>query len=74
MTVNGYFCRNCADVEFAKRHVDPTRPKDGPNGIYATDGDVAKRTPAIAAIDRVATSSELGASRLAATPLLDIRV
>ena len=24
--VNGYFCRNCADVELAKRGMDPAKP------------------------------------------------
>ena len=24
--VNGYFCRNCADEELAKRGMDPARP------------------------------------------------
>jgi hypothetical protein len=24
--VNGYFCRNCADVELAKRGMDPAHP------------------------------------------------
>lgn len=24
--VNGYFCRNCADVELAKKGMDPARP------------------------------------------------
>jgi len=26
MNVNGYYCRNCADVELAKRHLDPAKP------------------------------------------------
>ena len=25
--VNGYFCRNCADVELAKKGMDPTEPR-----------------------------------------------
>lgn len=25
MNVNGYYCRNCADVELAKRHLDPAK-------------------------------------------------
>ncbi|MBU1377665.1 MAG: hypothetical protein KKE02_16490 [Alphaproteobacteria bacterium] len=33
--VNGYVCRNCTDVEFAKKGVDPAHPKDGPQGVYA---------------------------------------
>ena len=24
--VNGYYCRNCADVELAKKGMDPTKP------------------------------------------------
>lgn len=24
--VNGYFCRNCADVELAKKGIDPAHP------------------------------------------------
>ncbi len=35
--VNGYVCRNCTDVAYAKKGVDPARPKDGPQGVYATE-------------------------------------
>ena len=46
-TVNGYVCRNCADVAYAKRGVDPAHPKDGPNGIYkAKDPAPSERGPA----------------------------
>jgi hypothetical protein len=31
--VNGYLCRNCTDVDYAKRNIDPQHPKDGPFGI-----------------------------------------
>ena len=31
--VNGYVCKNCTDVEYAKKNIDPAHPKDGPNGI-----------------------------------------
>jgi hypothetical protein len=30
--VNGYPCKNCTDVEYAKKNVDPAHPKDGPTG------------------------------------------
>ncbi len=30
--VNGYFCRNCADEELAKRGLDPARPKNELSG------------------------------------------
>ena len=35
--VNGYPCKTCTDVEYAKKGIDPARPKDGPNGVYAAD-------------------------------------
>ena len=35
--VNGYPCKNCTDVEYAKKGIDPAHPKDGPNGAYAAD-------------------------------------
>ena len=31
--VNGFICRNCTDVDYAKQHIDPAHPKDGPYGI-----------------------------------------
>jgi hypothetical protein len=31
--VNGYACKNCTDVDYAKKHIDPQHPKDGPYGI-----------------------------------------
>lgn len=35
--VNGYPCKNCTDVEYAKKGVDPAHPKDGPNGVNAPE-------------------------------------
>lgn len=35
--VNGYSCKNCTDVDYAKKHIDPAHPKDGPFGINAKD-------------------------------------
>ena len=31
--VNGYLCRNCTDVDYAKKHIDPQHPKSGPYGV-----------------------------------------
>lgn len=52
--VNGYVCRNCTDVAYAKKGVDPAHPKDGPQGVYATDkpadgknAETASRGPAV---------------------------
>lgn len=33
--VNGFSCKNCTDVDNAKRHIDPQRPQDGPYGVNA---------------------------------------
>jgi hypothetical protein len=35
VNVNGFSCKNCTDVDNAKRHIDPAHPKDGPFGINA---------------------------------------
>ncbi len=52
--VNGYVCRNCTDVAYAKKGVDPAHPKDGPQGVYASDkaaagenAETASRVPAV---------------------------
>ena len=37
VTVNGYACKNCTDVDLAKQHIDPAHPKDGPYGVDAKD-------------------------------------
>jgi hypothetical protein len=31
INVNGFACRNCTDVELAKKNIDPVHPKSGPN-------------------------------------------
>jgi len=33
--VNGYTCKNCTDVDNAKKHIDPEHPKSGPYGVNA---------------------------------------
>jgi len=33
--VNGFLCRNCTDVDRAKKHIDPAHPRSGPYGIDA---------------------------------------
>ena len=35
VTVNGFTCRNCTDVDYARKHIDPAHPKSGPYGINA---------------------------------------
>ena len=51
--VNGYPCKNCTDVDLAKKGIDPAKPKDGPNGVYAADKakDSAKSDSANRGVD-----------------------
>jgi hypothetical protein len=37
VTVNGYSCKNCTDVDYAKKNIDPAHPKDGPFGVDKTN-------------------------------------
>lgn len=45
ISVNGYSCKNCTDVENAKKHIDPAHPKDGPYGVKALEN--SGRSPAV---------------------------
>jgi hypothetical protein len=52
VTVNGYSCKNCTDVDLAKQHIDPSHPKDGPYGVDAKNqppspSDAKVQTPAV---------------------------
>lgn len=33
--VNGFLCRNCTDVDHAKKHIDPAHPRSGPYDVNA---------------------------------------
>lgn len=37
VNVNGFSCKNCTDVDYAKKHIDPAHPKAGPYGVNAKD-------------------------------------
>jgi hypothetical protein len=50
VTVNGFLCRNCTDVDYAKKHIDPTHPKSGPYGIDAKDDPSVKNAPSSAVV------------------------
>lgn len=43
--VNGFTCKNCTDVDYAKKHIDPAHPKSGPYDIDAAT-DPSRQTPA----------------------------
>lgn len=34
--VNGFSCRNCSEVDQAKKNIDPADPAAGPFGIHST--------------------------------------
>lgn len=36
-TINGFQCKDCTDVAYAKKHIDPAHPKDGPFGVNAPE-------------------------------------
>ncbi len=46
--VNGYSCKNCTDVDYAKKHIDPEHPKSGPYGVNAKDDPTVKNTSVVA--------------------------
>jgi len=75
VTVNGYSCKNCTDVDNAKRNIDPSHPKDGPFGVNKVDKSGA--TPAVTfggALAHVADTSADGPAPSATQGLkLDIR-
>ncbi len=33
--VNGFQCKNCTDVDNAKKYIDPAHPQSGPFGVNA---------------------------------------
>jgi hypothetical protein len=37
VTVNGFSCRNCTEVDYAKKHIDPANPQAGPFGMNAPE-------------------------------------
>lgn len=47
VTVNGFTCKNCTDVDYAKKHIDPAHPKSGPYGIDAKTDPTARQNTAV---------------------------
>jgi len=50
VTVNGFLCKNCTDVDYAKKHIDPAHPKSGPYGIDAKDDPTVKNNAGTTAV------------------------
>lgn len=38
VNVNGFSCRNCTDVDRAKKNIDPANPSAGPFGVNGDTG------------------------------------
>ena len=37
VTINGFSCKNCTEVGYANKHIDPAHPKSGPYNVNAKD-------------------------------------
>ncbi len=68
--INGFICRNCTDVELAKRGVDPAHPKDDPkNPAYDPAKAKADHGPAFRLDGALAGSGTDGSSANALPPV-----
>lgn len=56
--VNGFACRNCSEVDQAKRNVDPANPSAGPFGINKTGRSAGKQPDHFSAEAREADKLE----------------
>ena len=54
--VNGFTCRNCTDVDNAKKHIDPQHPKSGPFGLDAAADPSRRSDPKVQAARRAEAS------------------
>ena len=56
--VNGYSCKNCTDVDYASKHIDPAHPQSGPYNIDAKSDPSRADNPAVK-VQRRAQRAEL---------------
>lgn len=65
--VNGFTCRNCTDVDYAKKHIDPDHPKAGPYGINAASDPSLANKPVVfgGALAGLADTSPVTAAKAA---------
>lgn len=59
--VNGFMCKNCTDVDYAKKHIDPAHPKSGPYEVNAASDPSRKATldPATATTAQLTATGRL---------------
>jgi hypothetical protein len=83
--VNGYQCRDCTDVAYAKRNIDPQHPKDGPFGVnraeasshgpaVVLDGKLAPAGPASSVNDVAAVDPARPSGAATGARRVDLRV
>lgn len=65
--VDGYTCRHCTDVSYAKKHIDPQHPKSDPYDVNA-EADPSRVAEAVV-FGANAKASDLAAATPAATLL-----
>jgi hypothetical protein len=61
VSVNGFLCKNCTDVDYAKKHIDPAHPQSGPYGIDAQTDPTVNKIASSAAVTFGGTLSGLNA-------------
>lgn len=65
VTVNGFSCKNCTDVDYAKKHIDPAHPKSGPYGVDAKSDPTQSKFPSVSfggALSKLNTSVQVSAA------------
>lgn len=60
--VNGFTCKNCTDVGYAEKHIDPAHPKSGPYDIDAATDPSRRMTAGMAGPDAAKAGSAIAAS------------
>ena len=63
VTVNGFQCKNCTDVDNAKKHIDPQHPKSGPYGVNAKNDPTVRNSPSVAFDGSLKALNSLQATR-----------
>lgn len=72
--VNGYSCKNCTDVGYAKKHIDPAHPQSGPYNVNA-ESDPSRWNDAVTFGGRLtAVEQDPSQSKSTVGGLIDIRV
>jgi hypothetical protein len=72
--VNGYTCKNCTDVDNAKKHIDPRQSKSGPYGVDAATDPTQKSAVAFGGALSALNGLQAGAQAASASAsTIDLR-